>query len=83
MYFIPIFFVCVPSKSLFRTVVPNIILVVSSVFKVSFYATNQASSYLAHSKLIYTVLNSGVTHHQVNSVALNRTLLCLPFTQCL
>lgn len=39
--------------------------------------------YLAHSKLIYKALNSGVTHHQVNSIYLNKTLLCFPFTQCL
>lgn len=38
--------------------------------------------YLVHSKLIYTALTSGVTHHQVNSIYLNKTLLCFPFTQC-
>lgn len=61
----------------------NIILVFSSVIQVSFYATNPTSSYLVHSKLIYTVLKSGVTHHPVNCIDLNRTLLCLPFTQSL
>lgn len=81
MYFITIF-LCVLSKSLFRIVVPNIILVFSSVFKVSFCAANRASSHLVHSKLIHIVLNSGVTHHPVNSTYLNRTL-CLPLTQCL
>ena len=69
------------SKSALRIVVPDIILVVSSVFRGSSSAADQASPYLVHSKLIHAVLNSGVTHHPVNSVSLNGTLLCLPFTQ--
>lgn len=83
MYFNNFFFFFVLSKSLFRIVVPHIILEFSSVFIVFFYAADPACSYLVPSKLIHTALDSGVTHHPVNSIDLNRTLLCLPFTQSL
>ena len=63
----------------FKIVVSNIVLVVSSAFEVSFYVTNQASSYLVHSKPIYTILNSGAAHHQLSGICLNGTL-CFPFT---
>lgn len=52
--------------------------------KDQFQAADQPScACLVCSKLIYTELKSGVTHHQVNNPSVNGTLLCLPFTGCL
>lgn len=80
---VSVYFSPVLSKSQLKVVVPDIIVVLSYIFKIkSLFLCNKQTVVcpLVPSKLIYSTLSWGVTWHPANSSNLNRSLL--PSSQC-